>query len=720
MSGGSDFLAQHARTHGFSLGVPHTFSIREQPPQVLFLRSPGPDEAMTSLWTIDLDTGVERLLVDAMTLIEGDGSQRTTEQTRRKQAAGAEAWSRLTAEGIADYVTDLAVRHVAFASSGGLWLVELDDPRPRKLVDGACFDPRFDPTGERLAYIEDNCLCLVARSGGDACTLLEAGSDISWGVPEYIASNMKRSRGYWWSPEGRRLAVARVDNSRVPHWHLGNPAEPGEPPTIVARPVAGSPNADVSLWIVDLDGRRVEVEWDRDRYEYLVNCSWTVGGLVIAVQTRDQRTLEIYDVDPADGRTMHRRTLTDPCWVTTFSSLPAALPGGELVWAGVSEDTHTLFLDDVAVTPPGLQLLDVISVGEQLVFTATAESTETHLWSYSLEEGLKQLSKEPGAHSGTRAGLTTVVTMSSAHSRLVSTSVYQQDYGVAEIASFAEVPCVRMRLELEQVGEHGIRTALLLPEWWDTTHGALPVLMDPYGGLGLRKVENARSTALLVSQWFANQGFAVVVADGRGTPGRGAAWERAVHHDIETLPIADQVTALHVLAERHPEAIDLGRVAIRGWSWGGYLAAVCVLRRPDVFHAAIVGAAVADHHLYQSYWKERQLGDPRFAGERYERFSLPASAKQLERPLLLIHGSNDDNVFAAHAMRFSAALTAAGKPHEFLLLPGHGHHAIRLPISRDLLAYQLDFLRRSLASLSTPTESLESKVRWGHEHADPD
>jgi dipeptidyl-peptidase 4 len=138
-------------------------------------------------------------------------------------------------------------------------------------------------------------------------------------------------------------------------------------------------------------------------------------------------------------------------------------------------------------------------------------------------------------------------------------------------------------------------------------------------------------------------------------------------------------------------------VAVRGWSWGGYLAAVCVLRRPDVFHAAIVGAAVGDHWLYQSYWKERQLGDPNAFPERYARFGLPENASLLERPLLIVHGSNDDNVFAAHAMRFATALTAAGKPHEFLLLAGHGHHAIRLPVSKDVLAYQLGFLRRSLA-----------------------
>ena len=696
------FLEQHARTRGFSLGAPHSFVIREEPPQVLFLRSAGPDDPRTGLWVADLASGSERLVIDAGFVAEQGHARRPTGQQRRHQErAGVKAWSRVTAEGIVEYSADADAHRVCFALADALWLVDVDDPCPAKLVDGACVDPRFDPTGASIAFVEGNDLRVVDVEDGAVWTVAEGELDVTWGLPEYVASDMKRFRGYWWAPDGRSLAAARVDNREVTHWHLVNPADPAEPPTVVARPTAGGRNADVTLSIVRLDGARIAVEWDRARFEYLVNCSWTSGGLVIAVQSRDQRTLQILDVDPVDGRTTLRRTLEDPCWVTTFKGLPTALSDGRLLWAGTRDDSHTLFVEESAVTPPGLQLLEVVSSTPRVVFTATSESTETHLWAYDDTGGLAQLSSAPGVNAGVCSASTVLITHHGLEEPRPTTVVSRGRGRAVEIASLAEVPVIDLRAQFCQTGPGAVRTVVLAPEWWDEEHGPLPVLMDPYGGLGLRKVERVRSTALLISQWFANQGFAVIVADGHGTPGRGPAWERSVHNDIETLPLADQVAALHEVAERSPGLIDASRVGIRGWSWGGFLSAICVLRRPDVFHAAIVGAAVGDHWLYQSYWKERQLGNPHEEGERYERFSLPANAALLERPLLLVHGSNDDNVFAAHALRFSWALTEACKPHELLLVPGHGHHAIRLPVSRHLLCYQLGFLRRALG-ISSP------------------
>jgi dipeptidyl-peptidase-4 len=220
--------------------------------------------------------------------------------------------------------------------------------------------------------------------------------------------------------------------------------------------------------------------------------------------------------------------------------------------------------------------------------------------------------------------------------------------------------------------------------------------MDPYGGLALRKVLNAQTPELLVSQWFANQGFAVIVADGRGTPGRGPAWERAVYGDIETSPLRDQIDALTGVADSCSGLLDLNRVAIRGWSWGGFLAAMAVLRRPDVFHAGIAGAAVLDQRLYHSYWKERQLGSPIEYPARYDRHTLTAYAQELRRPLLLIHGLADDNVLPAHTLRLSAALMAANRQHEVLLLAGQAHDALRQPVSSYVFEHQLDFLVRAL------------------------
>src|SRR5699024_892465 len=182
----------------------------------------------------------------------------------------------------------------------------------------------------------------------------------------------------------------------------------------------------------------------------------------------------------------------------------------------------------------------------------------------------------------------------------------------------------------------------------------LPVLMDPYGGPHAQRVL-ASGRMFYEPQWLADQGFCVVVADGRGTPARGHAWERAVRDDLAGVTLQDQVDALAAVAQAYPGDVDTTRVGISGWSYGGYLAALAVLRRPDVFHAAVAGAPVTDWRLYDTFYTERYLGHPQAQPATYDANSLTplASSDAPTRPLLIIHGMVDDNVVVAHSLRLS-------------------------------------------------------------------
>jgi dipeptidyl-peptidase-4 len=257
-------------------------------------------------------------------------------------------------------------------------------------------------------------------------------------------------------------------------------------------------------------------------------------------------------------------------------------------------------------------------------------------------------------------------------------------------------PVCEPRITWLRAGEREIRTALLLPSWHRPGGDALPVLMAPYGGPAMLLAVRARQWWLCEAQWFAENGFAVVVADGRGTPGRGPAWDKTVHGDTLTAPLDDQVTALRAAAAHCPD-LDLARVGIRGWSYGGTLAAAAVLRRPEVFHAAVSGAAPSDQRLYDTHWRERFLGHPDEEPENYERSSPIRDAARLTRPLLLVHGLADDNVVAAHTLRMSAALLAAGRPHQVLPVSGATHAPADEAVVEGLLRHQLRFLREALA-----------------------
>ena len=176
----------------------------------------------------------------------------------------------------------------------------------------------------------------------------------------------------------------------------------------------------------------------------------------------------------------------------------------------------------------------------------------------------------------------------------------------------------------------------------------------------------------LIDQWLADQGFVVLSVDNRGTPGRGRDWERAVSKHFGSVPLDDQVAGLKALGHCFRE-MDLDRVGIEGWSFGGYLSALAVLRRPDVFHAAVAGAPVVDWLDYDTHYTERYLGLPDKDAGAYKEASLLTYAAELRRPLLLVHGTADDNVYFRHTLRLVDALFRAGKEFEVLPLSGLTH-----------------------------------------------
>jgi dipeptidyl-peptidase-4 len=524
------------------------------------------------------------------------------------------------------------------------------------------------------------------------------GPHVSWGTADFVAAEeMHRYRGYWWGPDGEHLAVCRVDESPVAEWTIADPASPSTPARTVRYPAAGTDNAIVTLHLVNLDGARVAVDWDREFFPYIATVEWTDAGLLMSVVSRDQRGSMTLRVDTTTGETEVLAHDYDDAWIELVPGLPRLLSDGRLVTANDHDGSRRLAVDGEPVTPTDIQVRSVIAASDgSILFQANPidDATELHVWKWTDEE-LTPITTERGVHTAVVGGPTTVVrsaTLDEPGARIVTSSGHR-------LTSFAEQPLVSPDVELFAAGERGIATAVLLPH--DHDGSPLPVLLDPYGGPHALRVQRS-SNAFASAQWFADQGFAVVVADGRGTPGRGSEWERSVHLDLATAPLDDQITALHAAAERLGGVLDLDRVAIRGWSFGGFLAALAVLRRPDVFHAAIAGAPVTEWRLYDTYYTERYLGHPADEGNGYDASSLLPLAAELTRPLLLIHGLADDNVVAAHTLQFSSALLAAGRPHEVLPLVGVTHMTPQEQVAENLLLHQLDFLRRSLG-IDRPT-----------------
>ncbi|MEU5880371.1 prolyl oligopeptidase family serine peptidase [Spirillospora sp. NPDC047279] len=687
------FPRQSARTRRFTLGVPRAFQIASDESYVAFLRTKAGDDPVTCLWALDTATGAERLIADPAALdVPGEENLPAEERARRERA-------REQAGGIVGYAVDRDARQAAFTLGGRLYVADLVTGAVRGLdAQAPVFDPRLDPAGRRVAYVSGRTLRVTELDGTDDRALVTPESDqVSYGLAEFVAAEeMGRMRGYWWAPDGGSLLVARVDETPVQRWHIADPANPERPATEIAYPAAGTPNAIVSLVLLKVDGGRLGVAWDRGEFPYVVTASWDRHGLLVVVQSRDQRSQRVLSVDPTNGETTLLHNEHDPVWTDVVSGVPARTGKGDLVWTteDPATDTRRITISGDPVTPPGLQVRSILAVeNDTILFTASEEPTEVHVHSYG-PGGVTRLTEGQGVFSGTRSGGTTVLTGSLLDRHGVSAEVRTAN-GAHPVESRAETPVITPNVELLRACDQEIRTAVVLPSSWEPSQGRLPVLLDPYGGPHAQRVLAVRR-AFCEAQWLADQGFAVVIADGRGTPGRGPAWDRAVRGDFTGPVIEDQITALEEAARRHPGALDLDRVGIRGWSFGGWLAALAVLRRPDVFHAGVAGAPVTDWRLYDTHYTERYLGHPDEEPENYAANSLIDDAPKLERPLLIIHGLADDNVVAAHTLRLSSALVAAGRPHTVLPLSGVTHMTPQEVVAENLLHLQVDYLKRNL------------------------
>ena len=717
------FPCQYGLTRGFTLGSPRDLRVSADGERVVFLRSSGPTDAVNSLWCFDVRTGTERLVVDAAPLATQLNTDLTdlsaAEQSRRERA-------RELGGGIVAYDADADLNVAVFVAGSRLVRVDLHSGELRVLdaAQGA-FDPRLSPDGLKLAYLAGRELRVLVDDQ-DRSLIGEDTATISWGAAEFIAAEeMGRSRGFWWAADSSALLVAKVDVSPVDKWWMMSPNKPWDAPRELRYPRAGRANALVTLAIISLADRLVEVDWrsaqpphNAAQWEYLAGAQWCQEGILLTVQSRDQRRVGVLDVDPVSGDCQLRYEISDEYWVELVAGVPT-LHDGRLVTVEDRGFARRLCVDGKALTGDAVQVRSVLKVHDAgIVIAACTEPTSVNVatlnWDGELswwENGANTVAGD-GVASAILGGATEVRVKRSLAFDGAQVEVWRSGRVQGRISGRNAAPGISLNISMHRLGKRELATALLLPntvppnsteatEATEATGAKLPVLLDPYGGPHAQRVLRSRSM-FYVAQWFADQGFAVVVTDGRGTPGRGPKFEREVWGDLAGPVLEDQIDALYALAEIDSR-LDLDRVAIRGWSFGGYLAALAVLRRPDVFSAAIAGAPVTDWRLYDTHYTERYLGHPEHNPQNYQRSNVLFGAKcpvdvDIDKvpSLLLIHGLADDNVVAAHTLRLSQALLEAGYSHQVLPLPGVSHMTPQEKVAENLLVLQSQFLQEAL------------------------
>jgi dipeptidyl-peptidase-4 len=678
-----DYLRKYGETRGFTIGRPVKPKPAPDGKSVLFLRAKPPSPKLC-LFEFDVATRQTRELLAPEDVLKGEETLTPEEKARRERM-------RVANGGFTDFQLDEAGKQVLLSLSGRLFVYDRAARKARELTTGSgVIDPKFRPDGGAVAYVRDHDVFVFDFAAGKEQRVTTGGTEKkTHGLAEFVAQEeMDRFSGYWWSPDGKRIAYEEADADGVEVWHVADPFRPEGNPQSFFYPRPGKANVKARLGIVPVSGGdTVWVDWDVKRYEYLAGVRWDARGpLTITVEDRTQQDLALLRVDPATGKTAVLARDSDATWVNLHQDVPRWLDDGDFLWTVQTLAGPQLqrYRPDgslrTTVVPAALNFRGVIAVLDKknvVVCQSGIDPTTAYVARFPLNGGA---GKPDWVHKGppgmdtacyAKDGSVYVLTSTTPRQMPVSRVYASDDRMLGELPSVAEEPPYPPDVSIQKVGRgEGFWTAVVRPRHFDAQK-RYPVLVYVYGGPTALLAQSAMAN-YLIPQWLADQGFIVAVIDNRGTPHRGRDWERAVYGKFGSVPLEDQIGGLRALGEKFPE-MDLERIGIYGWSFGGYMSALGVLRRPDVFKAAIAGAPVTDWEDYDTHYTERYLGLPKDSAAAYKEASLLTYAAELKRPLLLVHGTADDNVYFRHSLRLADALFRAEREFDLLPLSGLTH-----------------------------------------------
>jgi dipeptidyl-peptidase 4 len=697
-----------AATRSYSLGIPAGAEPTPDGKAVLYLRS-GPRDTVQRLYEFDIARGTERELVTPDALLGGKPEELSAEEKARRERA------RVSVHGFTHFELSRDGSFVLLPLNGHLYVVARPNGQITPLPGEGWVAPQFSPDGTKVAALRDDDLHVIdIASKTDTQLTKGAGETLQHGEAEFVAQEeMDRREGFWWSPDSHSIAYEEADLSPVQPSYIVDPLEPWKAPVEFRYPRAGTANAVVRVGVVSASGgATVWIPWDNKAYPYLGRVTWQKGGpLALIVENRAQTETKYLAADPASGATHLLWTERDAAWVTLPPPEPKAVPywftdGSGFLWMTERNGQAQLERHDEsgkllnAITPKDFRfeaLLDVDEANGTAVVEGGMDRLSTQIYRVSLNGGpvtpvAVAAGFNRGAFGDQHAVLTHAYNLADGSQGV---DVLSRDgKRIASLPSVAEAPPFMPKPEHFNVGSLNFDALVLKPHAFDPKK-KYPVILSVYSGPAAKMVF-AAPRQYFQQQCMADRGYIVAVSDNRGTPGHDAAWMRAIKNNAIDIPLEDQIDALKALGKVVPQ-MDMKRVGVFGWSFGGYFSAMATIRRPDVFAAGVAGAPVVDWEDYDTFYTERYMGLPQENVDGYRKSNVLTYASNLQRPLLLVHGVTDDNVHFQNTMQLTLALLKAGKPYELLLLPGTHMLADELLRARET-ERQMDFFAEHLGA----------------------
>ncbi len=677
--------------------------------RVTYLQGAPGNKDRLDLWEYSLREGRARVLVDSAALAPGPRSLSDEEQSRRERHRTA------ALSGILEYSFARSGRALLFPLDGVLYYCELDESTNHAIVrvgPSADFatDATLSPGGGYVAYIRSqNLYCCEIAAQREKALTDDGGGAIKNGMAEFIAQEeMDRSTGYWWAPDGRHIAFARVDETPVTLASRFEIAADNIATFAQRYPSAGAANVNVRLGVVEINsGATTWIDLGPDTDLYLARVDWLPDGKTLAVQreSRSQRRLDLLFADIETGNSRVILTETSKAWVELHHELTFLERTSEFVWASTRDGFQHLYLYDMAgqlkrpLTAGGWSVDDfrgraIKGIDEQnrlIYFSATQKSPiERHLYRTSLDTSdprtFTRISREEGLHgivmsrdakfyvdAFSSAAQPPQVSLHEADGRLMGFLIENRLDDRHPDAPYVADNSVPRYGEIEAADGQSLHYRIFAPHNFDSTIRH-PAILDVYGGPGVQRVINSWSGASF-TQILTRAGYVVFQLDNRGSAFRGTAFQAPIRGRLGDVEVTDQLAGARWLASQ--SFVDPTRIGVWGWSYGGYLTLMLMLKAPGMFRAGVAGAPVTDWSLYDTHYTERYLGRPQDNPAGYTASSVLPYAKDLAGKLLVMHGMADDNVLFLHSTKLFRKLQDLNKSFEIMVYPGAKHGLLR-------------------------------------------
>jgi dipeptidyl-peptidase-4 len=677
--------------------------------RVTYLQGKAEDKDRLDLWEYNIRDGRARILFDSKTLAPRKEKLSDEELSRRERQRTA------ALSGILEYSFAPSGRALLFPLADNLYYCDLTKPAKDAAVEinhssSAASDAAISPAGGFVSFIRDQNLYVydIARHQAKALTTDGAGP-IKNGMAEFVAQEeMDRNTGYWWAPDDKHIAFARVDETPVKVTERFEIAADNVATFPQRYPSAGGPNVLVRLGVTDVGtGAVTWMDLGNDSDIYLTRVDWLPDGKTLAIQreSRDQRKLDLLFADIDTGKTRLVLTETSTSWIELHDEISFLKKSKEFIWASSRDGFRHLYLyaydgrllrqltaGDWTVDDFRARAIKGIDEKHRTVyFTATAASpTQRQLYSTSLDtqdpHKINRISQADGLHGISMSldakfyvdNFTSIsqppqVSLHAADGKLIAMLLenrlnaqhpdapYLADNSMPEIGT------------LTAADGQTLYYRLFKPLHFDPAK-RYPAIVYVYGGPGVQQVLD-NWTGSSFTQILTRAGYMVFHLDNRGSAFRGTAFQAPIHGKLGEIEVADQVQGAHWLASQ--SFVDPARMGVWGWSYGGYMTLMLMFKAPDLFRAGIAGAPVTDWTLYDTHYTERYLDRPQDNAAGYEASSVLPYAKDLKGRLLVMHGMADDNVLFLHSTKLFRKLQDLGKPFDVMVYPGAKHGLTR-------------------------------------------